>query len=440
MTTGKPARLLLGFTLPMLLSVMFQQLYNIVDSVVAGRFIGEAALAAVGASYPVTMLFMAVATGANIGCSVVISQYFGAHDHARMKCAISTCVIAMFIVSALLTLIGVLFCAPAMRLLQTPQDIFADSMTYLDIYVYGLVFLCMYNIFTGVFTALGDSRTPLYFLIFSSLFNIALDLFLVIVLGMGVAGVAVATFVAQGLSAVLAGVTLLRRLLHIPSPAYELFSPVMLGRIARVAIPSILQQSFVSVGNVLVQGLVNSYGSAVIAGYSAAIKLNTFTITSMTTVGSATSSFTAQNIGAGQTQRVREGLHAGMAVAMLVAACFFVPFFFFGEACMGLFLSQGGEALSAGVCFLRIVSPFYFVVCVKLICDGVLRGSGAMKAFMITTFSDLILRVLLAFALSYALASSVGIWLSWPLGWAVGALLSFFYYRKGIWMRASAIR
>ena len=439
MTQGKPARLLIRFALPMLLSVMFQQLYNIVDSMVAGRFIGEGALAAVGASYPVTMIFMAVATGANIGCSVIISQYFGAHAHEHLKTAVCTSVITMLGVSLAMTLVGVLFCGPFMRLLGTPDDIFADSMTYLNIYVYGLIFLCMYNIFTGVFTALGDSRTPLYFLIFSSLFNIALDLFMVIVLHMGVAGVAIATFIAQGISAVLAGVTLLRRLRAIPSGRYALFSPSMLQRIARVAVPSILQQSFVSVGNLFVQSLVNGYGSAVIAGYSAAVKLNTFSITSMTTVGNAASSFTAQNVGAGNTARVREGLRAGMVVAMLITMLFFVPYFFFSRVSMSLFLAEGGAALQTGVRFLRIVSPFYFVVCIKLVCDGVLRGAGAMKQFMITTFSDLILRVLLAFVLSGLMHDSLGIWLSWPLGWTVGAVLSYYYYHSGAWENASAI-
>lgn len=291
----------------MLLSAVFQQLYNVADSVVAGRFVGEDALAAVGASFPITMIFMAVALGSNTGCSVIISQLFGAKETARMKTAVSTSVIAILALSALLTAGGFLFCEPLMRLLGTPENVFADSQLYLNVYIGGLTFLFLYNICTGVFTALGDSRTPLYFLIASSLANIVMDVVFVVCFHMGMGGVAWATFLCQGVASVLAAWTLFRRLRGVPAPErHPLFSWRMLGRIARIAVPSILQQSFISVGNLFIQSLVNGFGSAVVAGYSAAVKLNTFALTGFTTLGNGLSSFTAQNIGAGRPERVKQ--------------------------------------------------------------------------------------------------------------------------------------
>lgn len=446
MTTGSPAKQLWLFSLPMLFSVVFQQLYNVADSVIAGQFVGEDALAAVGASYPITMIFMAVATGCNIGCSVVISQLFGAGRHADMKTAVNTSLLAVGGLSLALTAAGLAASGALMRLLHTPGNIFGDSAFYLQVYIGGLFFLFLYNICTGIFTALGDSRTPLYFLIASSVGNILLDLWFVISLRMGVAGVAWATFAAQGAASLLAFGALLRRLRNLPvSEKAPLFSTRMLARIARIAVPSILQQSFVSVGNLFIQGLVNSYGSSVIAGYSAAIKLNTFSITSLTALSNGLSSFTAQNMGAKKPDRIRRGFRAGLVMAGCVAAVFMALFWGLSDSMVRLFMaSPKPEALAAGVQFLRIVSPFYLVIMVKLMADSILRGTGCMLPFMVTTFSDLILRVVLAFILpslsgpsGNALGSS-GIWLSWPVGWLIACILSCLFYASGIWRRRAA--
>ncbi|CUN90871.1 MATE family efflux transporter [Eubacterium sp. am_0171] len=439
MTVGKPSGVLWKFTIPMLVSVMFQQMYNIVDSIVAGKFVGVNALAAVGASYPITMIFMAVATGLNIGCSVVISLYFGAKEYKQMKSAVSTSLLTVLGISVLLTVLGLIFSRPLMVLLKTPGDIFGDSALYLNIYIGGLIFLFLYNICTGVFTALGDSRTPLYFLIASSLGNIVLDLVFVINFHMGVSGVAWATFLAQGLSSLLAFLTLRKRLKAVESPKYKLFSGSMLKKIMEISIPSILQQSFISVGNLFVQGLINSYGSAVVAGYSAGMKINTFAITSFTTLGNGLSSFTAQNMGAQKTERVAKGFRSGVVMVMSVAVPVFLLFFFGGRPIVQLFMSEGGEqAADVGVEFLKIVSPFYMIISLKLISDGILRGAGAMKAFMAATFSDLILRVVLAFVFS-GIWQSTGIWLSWPVGWLIGTALSLEFYFSGVWKKSRLI-
>ena len=438
-TQGNVERKLWAFSIPMLVSVMFQQIYNIADSMIAGRFAGEDALAAVGASYPITMLFIAVAMGSNIGCSVVISQAFGARDYVRMKTAVTTTYIACAVLSVVLSVAGFLTSGPLLRMIQTPENIFADGQLYLNIYIGGVTFLFLYNICTGIFNAMGDSRTPLIFLIFSSVGNIILDLWFVIGFKAGVAGVAWATFIAQGASSLLSLLVLVLRLRQIPTEGkVPLFSGMMLRKIVVVAVPSILQQSFISVGNMFIQTLVNGFGSAVIAGYSAAIKLNTFAITSFTTLASGLSTFVAQNVGAGQLDRVRRGFVAGVVMAVCVAAPFFVAYFFFSGPMVEMFMENGGsaEALLAGQTFLRIVAPFYFVILIKLMADGVLRGSGAMSWFMVATFTDLVLRVVLAYVLSSPFGmGSVGIWSSWPIGWTVSAVMSLVFYIAGVWKR-----
>lgn len=438
MTEGKPGGILWRFTLPILLSVAFQQIYQIADSAIAGKFVGAPALAAIGASYPITMLFMAVATGLNLGASVVVSQLFGAKNYDRMKTAIGTSIVSAVIISLLLTAGGLAACRPMLSGLGTDAYVFGDAALYLSIYIGGLFFLFLYNICTGIFTALGDSRTPLYFLIASSLGNIALDLLLVTWIPLGVAGVAWATFIAQGVSSVLALVTLLRRLSTVhTADKWPVFSAAMLARIAGVAVPSILQQSFISVGNLVVQYLVNGYGWAVIGGYSAAIKLNTFAITGLTALGSGVSSFTAQNIGAGKPERVMAGLRAAMWMALVVVVPFTLLYVVFGRQMMCIFVDPGEtEVIAAGMNFLRIVAPFYVVIAVKLCGDGVLRGAGAMGAFMVATFSDLILRVALSIVLSRVLALGAnGVWMSWPVGWTIGSAATAAFVLSGSWKR-----
>lgn len=431
LTEGKPQQVLLQFTIPMFISVIFQQLYNIADSVIAGKFAGEDALAAVGASYPITMIFMAIAVGSNIGCSVVISQLFGARKYTQMKTAVYTSLISSAAMSVFLTIVGIFGSRWLMRMIQTPDNIFADGDLYLRIYIGGFLFLFLYNVATGIFTSLGDSKTPLYFLIGSSLGNIVLDYWFVAGFGWGVAGVAWATFLAQGIACILALITMLRRLKAVQTDETpEKFSAAMLGRISRIAVPSILQQSFISVGNIFVQGLINSFGSSVIAGYSAAVKLNTFTITSFTTLGNGVSSFTAQNIGAGRPDRVQQGMIGGIKMALVLTVPCLIAFFGFGSSMMGLFMEEGSAvAMQTGVEFLRIVSPFYFVISLKLVSDGVLRGSGAMKEFMVGTFADLFLRVGFSFLLA-EIIGEIGVWMSWPIGWSVGSVLAVFYARK----------
>ncbi len=432
LTTGKPETVLWRFCLPLFGSIVFQQLYNIADSLVAGKFIGENALAAVGNSYEITLIFIAFAFGCNMGCSVIVSQLFGAKDYGRLKTAVSTACIFSALLCGVLMLTGIFACSPLLRLIRTPQEVFSDSQLYLDIYIWGLPFVFFYNIATGIFSALGDSKTPFYFLAVSSVSNIAVDILFVKAFDMGVAGVAWATFLCQGASCVLAVLAVWKRLGQIQAQGKaQLFDWSLLKKILVVAIPSILQQSFISVGNILIQSVINGFGPSVMAGYSAAVKLNNLVITSFTTIGNGISNFAAQNLGARKYERLREGFRAGIKMVWCLCIPFCILYIFFGRYLLLLFMEKGSAAaLMTGRQFLWILSPFYFVVSAKLAADGILRGVSAMGQFMAATFTDLILRVVLAFLLSGWTGSPMGIWCAWPIGWTVAMALSVFFYRR----------
>ncbi len=435
LTTGKPARVLWQYCMPLFGSIIFQQLYNLADSFVAGKFLGEEALAAVGNSYEITLIFIAFAFGCNIGCSVVVAQLFGAKHYREMKTAVSTTMLMSGAVCAVLMAVGLGLCTPLLHLIRTPENILADSAVYLRIYVLGLPFVFFYNVATGIFSALGDSRTPFWFLAASSLSNIGVDILFVTVIPMGVAGVAWATFLCQCVSCVLALVVVFRRLAAVEgAEKAPLFSLPMLRRIARIAVPSTLQQSFISVGNIILQGVINSFGSGVIAGYSAGVKLNNLVITSFTTLGNGISNYTAQNIGAGKLPRVKDGFRAGLRLVWALSLPMALLYLLGGEALIRFFIDAPTEtAIQTGVQYLRILAPFYFVVSAKLVSDGVLRGAGVMGRFMIGTFTDLILRVALAAVLSKTALGATGIWCAWPIGWTVSTILSVSFCRAGFW-------
>ena len=441
LTVGKPETVLWKFCLPLFGSIIFQQLYNIADSLVAGKFIGENALAAVGNSYEVTLIFIAFAFGCNIGCSVVVSHFFGAKEYGKMKTAVWTAMISSAVLCVVLMAFGMVGCDGLLWLINTPEECMADSKIYLDIYIWGLPFMFFYNIATGIFSALGDSRTPFVFLAISSTSNIAVDILFVTAFDMGVAGVAWATFLCQGCSCFLAVLVVLLRLREIKiDEAVQKFSIPILKKFVAIAVPSILQQSFISVGNIVIQGVINGFGSGVMAGYSAAVKLNNLVITSFTTLGNGISNYTAQNIGAQKFPRVRTGFWAGIKLVWLLSVPMFLGYFFAGRWLLYLFMDEPTSiAIQNGVYFLKILSPFYFVISIKLVADGILRGSGMMKQFMIATFTDLILRVLLAVLLSKTSLGSIGIWCAWPIGWSIATILSVNYYRIGPWNEGKTI-
>lgn len=431
LTVGDPQRILWRYSLPLFGSVIFQQLYNIADSLVVGKFVGENALAAVGNSYEITLIYLAFAVGCNIGCSVIISQLFGAKKIWELKTAVSTALIASGVLCFALMIFG-FFCTPALlKVIHTPTGIFADSLLYLKIYTAGLLFLFYYNIATGIFSALGDSKTPFYLLAVSSVSNVIVDYLFVTALGMGVDGVAWATFLCQGVSCILSLVILLKRIGKMPIEQRMVwFSYDILIKISRIAVPSILQQSFISIGNILIQSVINGFGPAVIAGYSAAIKLNNLVITSFTTLGNGMSSYISQNLGARKMDRISPGYRAGLKMVYIMSVPIIILYLTASKPLMLLFMDEGtGAAVQTGMQILRIIVPFYVVVATKLITDGVLRGAQAMRQFMTATFTDLILRVVLAFVFS-RFFGSVGIWCAWSIGWSIATCMSVYFYRK----------
>ena len=436
LTVGKPQTVLWKFCMPLFGSIIFQQLYNIADSLVAGKFIGENALAAVGNSYEITLIFIAFAFGCNMGCSVVVSKLFGARNYKEMKTAVYTACIFSGFVCVLLMLIGIAGSGMLLRLIRTPEEVFADSKLYLDIYAWGLPFVFFYNIATGIFSALGDSKTPFYFLAISSMSNIAVDIWFVKAFHMGVAGVAWATFLCQGISCILAMIVVFKRLAKIEEKEKApLFDLTLLEQIVVIAIPSTLQQSFISIGNIMIQSIINGFGAPVMAGYSAAVKLNNLVITSFTTLGNGISNYTAQNLGAMKLERIKQGFGVGVKLVWMLSLPLFLLYFFSGNIVLKLFMDNPTElAMHTGIIYLKILSPFYFVVSAKLVADGILRGAGMMKKFMIATFTDLILRVLLAFCFSRTALGATGIWCAWPVGWCIATILSISFYLKGPWM------
>jgi putative MATE family efflux protein len=444
MTSGNPARQLIKFALPMVLGNLFQQLYNIADTIIVGNFVGAAALAAVGSSATITFLFIAIATGASIGSSVVISQFFGANKLGKMKTAISTIIITMLIIGTFASCLGLLSHRLILKAMNTPPEIFESSATYLSFYFMGLLFLFLFNTLNAIFNGLGLSRIPLCFLIFASFVNIGLDLLFVIQFDMGVAGVAIATLIAQGLSAVLSFAALIYHIKKMKiKEEFTFFDFAILKKISKIAIPSIMQQSIVSIGAVMVQALVNRYGSIVIAGYAAASKIDNIAIMPMVNIGSAMSTFTGQHIGAKKTERISKGLQGAVGMVWVLGIVIALALYLFGRQFVGLFVDANTDqaVIEVGTEYLRVVSVFYVIMGTMNNVNGVMRGAGDMKFFLAATLCGLATRVILAYALVYL--SPMGyhsIWWSIPIGWGVGMVIAITRYRSGAWKTIKVLK
>lgn len=446
LTEGNPLKLLFFFALPMVVGNLFQQLYNMVDSMVVGRFVGEDALAAVGSSFPVVFLSVAVASGLSMGCTVVISQLFGAGHIREMKVTVSTALITLGVIGLAIMAIGTVAAEPLLKLLGTDPDILADSLVYLKIYFGGAVFLFVYNSLNGIYNALGDSNTPLKFLMVSALTNIFLDLLFVIKFNMGVAGVAWATLIAQGMCAFISFYVLVRRLMKMENEEqsrgikFSFFAYPAAMRIARIGVPSMIQQSIVSVSMMFMQGLVNSYGKVFVAGYTAATKIDTLAMLPNMNFSNAMSSYTAQNIGARKAERVHQGYKACMLMVLIFSLIITAAIYLFGPQLMGLFLNQGeaGSAISYGLSYMKTVSVFYLLMGFLFVGNGLLRGAGDMGAFMLSSMSNLFVRVIMAYLLAHFIGSSA-IWWSIPIGWGVGSIFSFVRVKSGKWASKSLV-
>lgn len=433
LTTGKPLRVIWTFSLPLLLSTALQQIYNIADSVIVGQFTGSQGLAAVGAAYPITLFFVAFATGAGMGCSVIISQLFGARRMGDLKSAVFTALIALGVIGVALSALGAALSGSLMRLLNAPEGIFRPARNYLAIYSAGVVFMFIYNAATAVFTGLGDSKRPLYFLILSSILNIILDIIAVGPLSMGVEGAAWATTVSQGISAVLSASLLTKKIKELATEEpYKLFDTALLRSMGKIALPSVFQQSCVALSHTILQGLVNTYDTAVIAGYEAASKLHNFAYMCFNTLGTALSSFVAQCYGAGKYDRIREGFRVSTLLCFGFTLAVITLFQLFPAQLAGLFVDADSEAamIDVSVHYLRIISPVYAVICFIITTGGFLRGIGKSMTFFLETLAEFIVRVSMCFVLTKALDSYTGLMWAWYFGSPFGFLMCVALYLR----------
>lgn len=436
MTKGSVARQIIIFAIPLFIGNIFQQLYNMVDAVVVGRFVGKNALAAVGTSFPAMFLLVALVMGLTMGASVVVSQLFGAGDLKKMRRALSTAFIFLLICALSLTLIGILAARSLLLLLKTPPEIIDDASIYLKIIFAGLLFMFLYNTIAAFLRALGDSRTPLYFLIISSLLNMGLDLLFVLRFKMGVAGVGWATVISQAVSVILCIIYIYKRveLLRL-KPRDLIFDRELFALSVRLGIPASIQQTVVSFGMIAVQGLVNSFGSVTMAAYTAAARIDSIAMMPIMNLGLAVSTFTAQNIGAGNLERVRRGYRRTLAMVAACCAATSTVILLFGPKLIELFIdAREVEVIAQGNDYITVVSFFYILLGLLFVTNGVLRGSGDMIVSMASTIVNLTVRVIFAYFLSSrAEIGYHGIWWSIPIGWGCGFIVAYTRYRSGKW-------
>lgn len=440
LTVGKESSLILQFAWPMLLGNAFQQLYNIVDSVIVGNYLGKEALAAVGASTPIIFTLISLIIGFSMGFTVIISQYFGAKDTNSVRRAIDTMNIFLFTTSILITIIGIYLTEPILRLINTPSDIFPQAALYLKIYVLGLIFIFGYNGVAATLRGMGDSKTPLYFLILSTVLNIILVLLFVIVFKMGVAGAAVATVISQG-SAFISSVFYLNKthkLIRFKIRNLN-FDKFILKKSIFIGLPSGLQMTFVSLGMIALLSIVNQFGTNVIAAYSVAIRIDSFASLPAMNLAMALSSFVGQNMGANRADRVKKGYEATLKMNLVITSILTSIILIFPGWIMKAF-SPDINIVNIGKEYLYVVAAFYIVFTTMFVNMGVMRGAGdTLIPMFITLFSLWLIRIPLAWILSKYYGYQ-GIWWSIPLAWISGMTLTYIYYKSGKWKRKAIVK
>lgn len=435
LTNGKPLKVILLFALPMIIGNIFQQLYNIVDTAVVGKYVSDTALAGVGSTASMVFLIVQVAMGASVGCSVVISQLYGAKRLSDTKSATYTTMLSMGAMGLFFTVVGTLLLDPILSMLSTPADIYDIAREYLQIYFYSCIPMLLYNGIASAFNALGESKLPLFFLIFSSLVNVGLDLLFVISFDMGVAGVAWATFIAQTLACLLSFSVLVIRIRKIQGEGKaKIFDKVIFKKMVTIAFPSMLQQSVISIGHIFVQSLVNSYGAAVIAGFTAASKVESLLTSTFVNIGNALSSYTAQNIGCHKTERIKEGFNISLVMIFALSVVMILVSLFLPEQLLSIFVNAdaSAEVIAVGKQYINIVGFTYVFAGIMVIANGVLRGAGDVKIVVICSLCNIIVRVGGAYLFA-GIWGSAAIWWAVPMGWLVGTIISSVRYSRGKW-------
>ena len=418
----------------MAIGLLFQQLYNTVDTIVVGQFVSTQALAAVGSTSSIINMLVGLSAGLSTGASVIISQCYGAHDHRSLHDAVHTTITATFVMSVLCTFLGILIVEPMLAMMSTPPDVMGEARTYLTIYFAGISGLFVYNMGSGILRAVGDSKRPLYFLLFSAVINTAFDLLFVIVFHMGVDGVAYATILAQFLSALL----VLFVLTHDHTP-YGIrwrdlrLSRGMLRRILAIGLPSGVQQAITSFSNVFVQSYINFFGSACMAGWSSYNKLDSYITVPLQAIALASTTFVGQNYGSNNLERTRKGVNQALGMSLVVTAALGVLVMIFSRPCLRLFTADA-EVMEYGTRFIMIISPFYIMSCFNQIYAGALRGVGNANIPMIVMLGSFVV-----FRQVYLLVNRIafdnsflGVSLAYPMGWVVCSVLMVFFYRRSL--------
>lgn len=436
MKRGSPTKLILKFAFPMLIGNIFQQVYNMVDSIVVGRFVGKNALAAVGSSFSLMNFITLLLIGLCMGSSIVISQYFGAEDYEGLKSVVSTSFIFMFIFTVFLSILTFLFTKPLLMLIKTPAEILEDSTSYLKIVFAGLIFTFLYNAVASLLRALGDSKTSLYFLVIACIINIILDLVFVLNFEMGVAGVAYATVIAQAIASILSLIYAFSKVPILRMKKKEfVFNRAIFPVIAKYSFLTSIQQSIMSIGMVAVQGIVNTFGADVIAAFTAAGKVDSFAYLPVQDFGNAFSTYVAQNVGAGKKERVHEGVKSAVKIIIVFCIISSILILMSSEYLMKIFVNSSEvKVIETGIEYISIVGIFYMLIGFLFMFYGFFRGVGNLAMSVILTIVSLGTRVLMAYTLSsISSIGQKGIWWSIPIGWVLADILGFITYKKGKW-------
>ncbi|MFC2114634.1 MATE family efflux transporter [Bacteroidota bacterium] len=440
LTTGHEGKRILYFAIPMLLGNLFQQLYNIVDSVVIGRGVGTEALAAVGSSFPLIFVLISMIIGLASGSTIIISQYFGAKDIEKVKKTIETMFIYLFFASLAVSIIGISLSGPIFRLIDVPEDVIPQARTYFNIYIGGIVLLFGFNGTSAILRGLGDSKTPLYFMIVATMMNIGLDLLFILVFKWGVVGAAVATLISQGGAFITAIIYLNRTHDIIQITISKLrFDRDIFNKSMRIGLPSGFQQTFVAIGMLALLKIVNMYDTNTLAAYTVAGRLDMFAALPAMNFAAALSAFVGQNIGANKIHRVHNGFKATLWMSSAISIAVSILIFFFGHSLMSLF-TKDPEVILIGNDYLVIVSSFYVVFSFMFICNAVLRGAGDTLVPMIVTLLALwVIRVPASYFLSLHYGVH-GIWWGVPIAWGFGAVMSYIYYKTGRWKTKGVVK
>lgn len=440
MTEGNEAKLIIAFSIPLLLGNVFQQLYSTIDAMVVGLGVGKEALAAVGVSFPLIFLMISVIMGVSMGGSVVLSQYFGAREQVRLRKSMHTIYALLLIASGVTTIAGIVVAGPILILIGTPSAYFAQARLFLQITFCGMVFIFGYNAISAVLRALGDSKNPLYFLIFASLLNIGLVLLFVLGFHWGVAGSAWATVIAQAFAFAISLAYVQRskdRILHISLKELRVDRDE-LRRVLSVGLPTALQMGLISLSFIALNAIVNPFGTEVMAGYTAASRLDSFAVLPAMNLSIAMSTFVGQNMGAGKPERVRRGLGAVLLLSTVLSVLITAAFQLFPRDLVALFATDPA-VIAHGSRYLVIVSAFYLVFSTMFVMSGLLRGAGAATfAMMSAVVAVWVARIPSSWLLSRVYGAD-GIWYGIPVGWGFGLVMVAVYYFRGSWARRSVI-